>query len=95
MGNQGPHVIILHSYTFVLIPNWGRRSKTTIILILRKRNFFFFFFFFEEKEEKFQYAFVYRSLKEHCICRTPKKKKEKRKHDLINNKRHVTANLNS
>ena len=30
------------------------------------------------KDEKFQYAFVYRSLKEHCICRSPKKRKEKK-----------------
>ena len=29
------------------------------------------------KDEKFQYAFVYRSLKEHCICRSPKKKEKK------------------
>ena len=36
------------------------------------------------KEEKFQYAFVYRSLTEHCICRSPKKIKKK-EHDLINN----------
>ena len=30
------------------------------------------------KDEKFQYAFVYGSLKEHCICRSPKKRKEKK-----------------
>ena len=45
--------------------------------------------YFNTKDEKFQYAFVYRSLNEHYILGHPKKRKKE--HDLINNKRHFDS----